>query len=222
MDIQPEYSEKADEFLARAPPLFIDGGWCASDGDGRLDVIDPSRGEKVGAVADASAHDVDRAARSASAAFEDGRWSRMAPAKRETHLRRLADLIEAAAPLLAELEAIDSGKTLTSAERVDLPLACAALRYSAGWCGRIEGGHHEAWGLPAGRHHSYVRREPIGVVAAIVPWNFPLAMAISKLAPALAAGCTIVLKPAEQTSLTTLMLADLIAEAGSRLASSTS
>lgn len=214
MEVQPAYSDKAREFLARESSLFIDGQWCVSEGDARLDVIDPSRGETVGAIADASAFDVDRAVRSANAAFEEGRWSHTAPARREALLRRLAELIEAAAPLLAELEAIDSGKTLISAERVDLPLACAALRYSAGWCGRIPGDHHEAWGLPAGRHHSYVRREPIGVVAAIVPWNFPLAMAISKLAPALAAGCTIVLKPAEQTSLTTLMLASLIAEAG--------
>lgn len=214
MDIQPAYSAKASEFLARDPALFIDGVWCAPEGGAVVEVVDPSRGDNIGAVADASAQDVDRAVMSASRAFEDGRWSRMAPVRREALLRRLADLIEASAPLLAELEAIDSGKTLTSAERVDLPLTCAALRYAAGWCGRIEGGHHEAWGLPAGRHHSYVRREPIGVVAAIVPWNFPLVMAISKLAPALAAGCTVVLKPAEQTSLSSLMLGDLVAEAG--------
>lgn len=213
MDVQPAYSDEANKFLARAPALLINGEWRKSDGDAIVEVVDPSRGEVVGAVADASASDIDRAVRSASAAFEDGRWSRMAPARREAHLRRLADLIEASAPILAELEAIDSGKTLTSAERVDLPLACAALRYSAGWCGRIEGGHHEAWGVSSGRHHSYVRREPIGVVAAIVPWNFPLAMAISKLAPALAAGCTVVLKPAEQTSLTALLLADLVTKA---------
>ena len=211
---QPEYSEGARKALAREPALFIDGEWVASSHGKTIPVYDPSTGKEIAAVADASDSDVDRAVAAARRAFDDGRWSGLPPYKRERLMERLADLLEQHTPEIAELESIDNGKPRTASQGYDLPKSVQTLRYMAGWATKISGEHVEPAGLPAGSVHAYVRREPIGVCAQIVPWNFPLMMAVQKIAPALAAGCTIVLKPAEQTSLTALRLADLIAEAG--------
>lgn len=214
MSTQPAFSANVEGFLKRTPQLFIDGQWVDSTGTGRVSTFDPSTGKVISNLVDANVEDVNRAVTSARRAFDDGRWSKMVPAAREAIIRKLSDLIEKNADEFAEIEAIDNGKTKEMAKLVDIPVAISSLRYAAGWAGRIDGSHQEPWGLPSGTFHAYVRREPIGVVAAITPWNFPLLMAISKLAPALTTGCTIVLKPAEQTSLTALRLGDLLSEAG--------
>lgn len=211
---QPDYSAAAKRSLSRTPALFIGGAWVASSGGGRIEVLDPSTGRVVSEVIDASRDDVDRAVRAAREAFDGGGWTGLAPLEREMLIQRLADAIEAHADELTELEAIDNGKPRTMAARIDVPQAIEMMRYTAGWATKLAGEVVNPMSLPAGAFHSYVRREPIGVAVQIVPWNFPLLMAVLKIAPALAAGCTMVLKPAEQTPLTALRLADLVAEAG--------
>jgi phenylacetaldehyde dehydrogenase len=211
---QPAYSEAAQAALKRAPTLFIDGEWVESSHDRTIPVIDPSTGRQIASIVDASDADVDRAVAAARRAFDDGRWSGLSPYHRERAINRLADLLEANIPELAELESIDNGKPRSASQGYDLPKCVQALRYMAGWATKLTGEHVEPSGMPTGAIHAYVRREPIGVAAQIVPWNFPLMMAVQKIAPALAAGCTVVLKPAEQTSLTALRFADLVAEAG--------
>ena len=211
---QPRYSDTASAFIASPKRLLIGGEWQSSSGEKFVPVYDPSSGIEIGAIVDASDADVDRAVGAARAAFDDGRWSGQSPYYREMTIRRLADLIEANATEFAELEAIDNGKSITTASQMDVPGAIAQLRYMAGWASRLDGESVEPLLAPSGAFHGYTRREPIGVAALIVPWNFPLFFAALKLAPALAAGCTTVLKPAEQTSLTTLRFAELVLEAG--------
>jgi len=211
---QRDYSAAAKMALARKPALFIDNDWVPSSHAKMIAVVDPSSGREISRFADASDKDVDRAVGAARRAFDDGRWTGLAPFARETMIRKLADLIAAHADEFAEIEAIDNGKPKTIAAAVDVPGAIAMLQYTAGWATKLGAESVEPMTRPAGTMHAYVRREPVGVVAAITPWNFPLLLAVQKLAPALAAGCTIVLKPAEQTSLTALRLADLVVEAG--------
>jgi phenylacetaldehyde dehydrogenase len=212
--IQPEYSPAAKRALARSPALFINNEWVRSTHSATLAVEDPSVGKEVARIVDASNADVDRAVAAARAAFDDGRWSNLPPARRERIINKLADRLEAHADELAELESIDNGKPVGFARAIDVPAAIDHLRYMAGWASKLGGELIEPMSLPRGHVFSYVRREPIGVAALIVPWNFPLIMATLKIAPALAAGCSLVLKPAEQTSLTALRLADFVAEAG--------
>jgi phenylacetaldehyde dehydrogenase len=211
---QPEYSEASKAALARAPAHFIDNRWVASSHERTIAVHDPSTGRRIADIADASDEDVDRAVAAARRAFDQGPWTKMRPLDRARLIDRLADLIEADRAGLAELESIDNGKPLIASGGYDIPQAVDTLRYASGWATKLSGEHLEPAGFPAGSIHAYVRREPIGVCAQIVPWNFPLMMAVQKLAPALAAGCTLVLKPAEQTPLTALRLADLVLEAG--------
>ncbi|WP_324751271.1 aldehyde dehydrogenase family protein [Sphingomonas sp. LY54] len=211
---QPAYSEAVQKLLQRAPALFINGEWVQSTHDKTLPVYDPSTGRQIATIVDASEADADRAAQAARTAFDDGRWSGLSPYARERAIMRLADLIEANIPEIAELESIDNGKPRSASAGYDLPRCVQTLRYMAGWATKLSGEHIEPSGFPTGTMHAYVRREPIGVAVQIVPWNFPLMMAVQKIAPALAAGCTVILKPAEQTSLSVLRLADLIAEAG--------
>jgi phenylacetaldehyde dehydrogenase len=211
---QPAYSAAAKQALSRTPALFIDGDWVRSTHDATIAIIDPSTGREIGRFADASDTDVDRAVAAARAAFDDGRWSNIAPVAREQTMHRLATLLERHADEFAELEAIDNGKPKAMAAAVDIPGAINQIRYMAGWPTKLGGQTLDMMGVPRGSFHSYTSREPLGVAAQIIPWNFPLLMAALKIAPALAAGCTMILKPAEQTSLTALRLADLIAEAG--------
>jgi phenylacetaldehyde dehydrogenase len=211
---QPDYSEAARAFLAREQKLFIGGEWIASSHGKTIDVFDPSTGKQIAKVVDASDQDVDRAVAAARTAFDDGRWTGLAPYARQRMIEKLADLLEAAIPEIAEIESIDNGKPRSASQGYDLPKCVAALRYMAGWATKLTGEHLEPSGLPTGTVHAYVRREPLGVAAQIVPWNFPLMMAVQKIAPALAAGCTVILKPAEQTPLSVLRFADLVAEAG--------
>ena len=211
---QHAYSDTAQKLLARKPALFINGEWVASSHDKLIEVEDPSSGKVVSHIVDASVADTDRAVAAARAAFDDGRWSGLPPIVREKAMLRLADLIEAHGDELAELEAIDVGKPKTMAGAVDIPGAVSHIRYMAGWAAKIGGETVPPYTMPGGTVFSYTVKEPVGVCAQIVPWNFPLLMACLKIGPALAAGCTVILKPAEQTSLTALRLADLVAQAG--------
>jgi phenylacetaldehyde dehydrogenase len=211
---QRAYSAEAAAFLARKPALFIGNEWVSSSHDKVLEVEDPSSGKIIGHVADASDKDVDRAVAAARAAFDDGRWSSLPPMVREKTMHRLADLMEARVELFAELEAIDNGKPKSMAGAIDIPGAISQIRFMAGWASKVNGEVIQPYTMPSGLVFGYTQKEPVGVCAQIVPWNFPLLMACLKIAPALAAGCTLVLKPAEQTSITALLLADLIADAG--------
>jgi phenylacetaldehyde dehydrogenase len=213
---QPDPSSSIRTFMANKPRLLINGEWVAARSDKTIAVFDPATGREISRVADAGAEDVNRAVAAARAAFESGPWPEMSPAAREALLWKLSDLIERHAADLAELESVDNGKTRFMASIIDVPGARDWFRYMAGWATKIEGSTIQTSiaGVPGAKFHTYVAREPVGVVAQIVPWNFPLAMAAWKLAPALAAGCTCILKPAEQTPLSTLRLGELILEAG--------
>jgi phenylacetaldehyde dehydrogenase len=213
---QPAPSTGVAAFLRRPARLLIGGEWVPSAAKDRIPVIDPATGAEVASIADASSADVDKAVAAAREAFERGPWATMLPAHREALIWKLAQLIDEHADELAELESIDNGKTKQMASIVDVPGARNYFRYMAGWATKIEGSTIDVsvGGLKGGRINAYTRREPVGVVAQIIPWNFPLVMAAWKLGPALAAGCTCILKPAEQTPLTALRLGDLIIEAG--------
>jgi phenylacetaldehyde dehydrogenase len=213
---QPAPSAGVAAFLRKPPRLLIGGEWVRPESGEHIPVIDPATGAEIAAVADAGRGDVDRAVAAAREAFEKGPWPTMLPADREALIWRLADLIAKNADELAELESLDNGKTKFMANVVDVAGTVNWFRYMAGWATKIEGSTFDisVGAPPGGRVHTFTRREPIGVVAQIIPWNFPLIMAAWKLGPALAAGCTCILKPAEQTPLTALRLGELIVEAG--------
>jgi phenylacetaldehyde dehydrogenase len=213
---QPTPSSGVRDFIARRPSLLINGEWVDARTGKTLAVFDPATGREIGRVAEAGSQDVDRAVAAARAAFDSGPWPEMSPAGREALLWKLADLIEQHAAEFAEIESVDNGKTRFMASIIDVPGTRDYFRYMAGWATKIEGTTMQTsiGGIPGAKFHTYVAREPVGVVAQIVPWNFPLAMAAWKLAPALAAGCTCILKPAEQTPLSALRLGELIIEAG--------
>lgn len=196
--------------LSSATQLMVIDGQAVEASDGRtFDTIDPGTGATLAAVAHADVADVDRAVSAARAALPQ--WSRMAPNDRATLLRRLADLLDSHSEELAQLETLDNGKPIGVSRTVDVPLAIDHFHYFAGWATKLHGATFDT-AYPD--THVYLRREPVGVVGAIIPWNFPLLMAAWKLAPALAAGCTVVLKPAEQTPLTAIRLGQLALEAG--------
>ena len=204
-------SDPARSF-AQGPHRLLIGGERPEAADGRtFDTFDPSTGRAIASVPHAGAEDVDAAVRAAREAFEDGRWTGIAAAKRTRAMLALADALEANAEELAELESLDNGKPVGLAKAVDVRLTVEHLRYFAGWPTKIAG---ETLPVAQANMHCYTRKEPVGVCAQIIPWNFPLLMAAWKIAPALAAGCTIVLKPAEQTPLTALRLGELALEAG--------
>ena len=204
------------EFLDRVGPMLIDGQWVGAASAAVLQTVDPSTGEVLADVAAAESIDVDRAVASARRALESGPWPAMTPSARGQLIWALADLMEANIEQLAQLESLDQGKPQAAALAVDLPLAIDQMRYMAGWTTKIAGQTLTPTVPydPDARFHAYTRREPVGVVGQIIPWNFPINMAAWKLAPALAAGCTVVLKPAEQTPLTALRLGELACEAG--------
>ncbi len=204
-------SKPARQFAGRKHDLLI-GSERVAAADGRsFTTIDPATGAPIADVAQAGADDVDRAVRAARAAFDDGPWGTLPAAERSRILYALADLIEAHTDELAELESLDNGKPVMYARFVDVGESVAHLRYFAGWPTKIEGST-----IPVSAPDTlcYTRKQPVGVCGQIIPWNFPLLMAAWKVAPALAAGCTIVLKPAEQTPLTALRLGELALEAG--------
>jgi len=205
-------SPKVAAFLQRSHGLLIGGEWVQPAAKGEIAVFDPATEAQIAVVAAADAADVDLAVAAARRAFEQGPWRRMSGATRAKLIWRLADLLIENADELAELETWDNGKPMHDTRAVDLPVASELLRYFAGWATKLNG-ISASIGDP-GDYQAFTVREPIGVVAQIIPWNFPLIMAVMKLAPALATGCTVVLKPAEETPLTALRLGELVAEAG--------
>jgi phenylacetaldehyde dehydrogenase len=205
-------SQSARDFIARRHKLLINGQWVDAKSGKTFAVYDPASGQQIAQVADGVAEDVDAAVIAARRAFEDGAWPKMSPVERGKLVWRLGDVLEAHADELAELESLDNGKPIRDARAVDIPFGCELLRYMGGWSTKITG---QSIPISApGDWHAYSMREPVGVVGQIIPWNFPLLMAVWKIAPALAAGCTIVLKPAEQTPLSSIRLGELIQEAG--------
>jgi len=194
------------DFLDQNHPLFIDGVWTDAESGQTIKVMNPATGQVITTVQAAGARDIDRAVLAARAAFDDGPWPRLAPAERARLMLRLADALEAATPEVAHLETLDNGMPLPAATRA-VGLAVANLRYFAGWCGKVSGQTHN---LTQPDTLAYTIKEPVGVVGAITPWNFPLVMEVAKVSQALAAGCTVVLKPAELTPLSALKLAQLV------------
>jgi phenylacetaldehyde dehydrogenase len=191
--------------------LLIDGQWLAAADGSHLEVLNPSTGEVIAHAAAGGAADIALAVAAARRAFESGPWSRFTPAERAKRLWKLAELIDHHADELALLETLNTGKPLKIAKMFDVGLASECLRYHAGWCTKLEGATRNV-SLP-GEWHTYTLRQPLGVAGLIVPWNVPLPMAVGKIAPALAAGCTAVLKPSELTPLTAVRLGELVAEA---------
>ena len=194
----------------RPARLFIDGQWTDALSGAAAPTVNPATEEAITDVAEGGADDVQRAVQAAHRAFTSGPWARMSGSDRARILWKIGDLIEANVQELARLESLDQGKTITEASRVDVPMAAECFRYFAGWATKIEG---ETIPVRAPTLN-YTLREPIGVVGAITPWNFPILMAAWKTAPALAAGNTVVLKPAQLTPLTALVLAELGLAAG--------
>ena len=193
-----------------ATKLLINNRWVPSESGKTFATINPSTGEEICQIAEADAADVDKAVAAARAAFERGPWRKMQASERGRLLTRLADLIEKNADELAALEALDNGKPVAVAKAVDVAATAGCYRYFAGWADKVQGKT-----IPIdGDYFCYTRLEPVGVVGQIIPWNFPMLMQAWKLAPALATGNTVVMKPAEQTPLTALRIAELIVEAG--------
>ncbi|MGI4881287.1 MAG: aldehyde dehydrogenase family protein [Janthinobacterium lividum] len=199
------------DLMSRSTELFIDGKFVAAASGETFEVIDPSTGEVFAHSAAGDATDIDLAVRAARRAL-DGAWGKTTPAQRARLMIKLADLIEADAEAIALTETLDNGMPFMMAKFAGVMGASEQLRYNAGWATKIVG-ETITPSFP-GEWHAFTLREPVGVVGAIVPWNFPFVMAVAKIAPALAAGCTVILKPAEQTPLTAARLGRLIAEAG--------
>jgi phenylacetaldehyde dehydrogenase len=202
-------------FLDRQPQHFIDGTARGGATAATIPVIDPSSGKTISAIAAGTSADIDAAVAAAKKALESPTWGGLAPSERELLIHRLADLVEEEAGLLAELEIVDNGMTSHFARNLNVAGAIGVLRYMAGWPSKITG-RTIPLGLPipGSKFFAATVREPVGVVGAIIPWNVPFMSAIWKIAPALAAGCTVVVKPAEDACLSVLKLAELTAEAG--------
>ena len=203
------------QFLTQQRRLLIGGEWVDAADGGTFDSIDPGTGDVLATVAHGKAEDVDRAVRAARQALE-GPWARMTPSERGRAIHRLGDLIAENADELAELDSLDNGKAKAVAAAADVPLAADLFWYMAGWATKLRGSTvtPSLPYLPGAEFHAYTLKEPVGVVGQIIPWNFPLLMAAWKVGPALATGCTIILKPAEQTPLSALRLGELALEAG--------
>lgn len=215
IDQKSRLGDAARAFVSAPARMLIDGQWVESESGRTITVTDPATGLPITTTPAATAGDVDKAVKAARRAFE-GTWSSFRPVQRERLLLKLADLLEQNADELAQIETIDNGKLLMMARYGDLNIAIDTLRYMAGWATKIEGttiSPSFAY-IPDMQFTSHTLREPVGVIGQIIPWNFPLVMAVFKIAPALAAGCTVVLKPAEDTPLTALRLGQLICEAG--------
>jgi phenylacetaldehyde dehydrogenase len=210
--VQPDSSVTG--FVSKTGKLLINGKWVDAASGKTFATYNPATGEVLANVAAGDKEDIDRAVKAARAAFETGPWSKISPSERGRLLWKLADLLEGHTEEFAQLESLDNGKPLKVARAADVPLAVDHFRYYAGWATKIEGNTISLGLAKQGKFHAYTVREPVGVAGQIIPWNFPLLMAAWKLAPALSVGCTVILKPAEQTPLTALRLGELIMEAG--------
>jgi len=195
---------------------YINGEWVKSHTNETLDVINPATGQVIGHAAACEKADVDDAVKAARKAFDTGPWTKMTPSERGRIIWKVGDLILKYTEELAQLESIDNGKPISIARAADVVLAADIFHYMAGWATKIEGNSLSLSVpyTPGVEYQAFTRKEPVGVVGAIIPWNFPLLMAAWKIGPALAAGCTVVLKPAEETPLTALRLGELTIEAG--------
>ncbi len=209
-----QLDDKVTTFVGKKQKMLINGKWVEAASGKTFPTYNPATGEVLSHVAEGDREDIDRAVKAARAAFEKGPWAKISPSERGRMMWRLADLIEKHTEEFAQLESLDNGKPLKIARIADLPLAVDHFRYYAGWATKIEGNTIPMGLARQGSYHAYTVREPVGVVGQIIPWNFPLLMAAWKLGPALATGCCVVLKPAEQTPLTALRLGELMQEAG--------
>jgi phenylacetaldehyde dehydrogenase len=216
MAVAESVEQQADSFVRASHKLLIDGDWVESASGKTFETLNPATEEVLAEVAHGEAEDIERAVKAARRAFaDDSPWRRMTASERGRLIWRISDLIEENADELAMLESLDNGKPFSVARAADVPLAADLFRYMAGWPTKIEGTTVPISALPApGEYLAYTLREPVGVVGQIIPWNFPLLMAAWKLGPVLACGCTVVLKPAEQTPLSALRLGELLQEAG--------
>jgi phenylacetaldehyde dehydrogenase len=216
MAVQDQVAVPAAQ-IASPKQLLIDGEWVDAASGRTFETIDPATEERLAEIAHGGAEDIDRAVRAARRAFAHGsEWRRMSPSDRGRLIHRIGDLILENADELATLESLDNGKPIAVARAADVPLAADLFHYMAGWVTKLEGSTIpiSAVTAPGAQFHAYTLREPVGVVGQIIPWNFPLLMAAWKLGPVLACGCTVVLKPAEQTPLSALRLGELLQEAG--------
>ncbi|MBW4624078.1 MAG: aldehyde dehydrogenase family protein [Brasilonema octagenarum HA4186-MV1] len=205
-------SDQVSRLLTQPLKLLIGGKWVESASGQTFPVYNPATGQVIAHAASGDSEDINRAVQAARQAFENGPWSKLTVSQRGRLIWKLADLIEANLEEFAELESLDNGKPISVARVADVPGAVDLFRYMAGWATKIEG---NTIPISAGtQYFAYTVREPVGVVGQIIPWNFPLLMAAWKLGPALATGCTIVLKPAEQTPISAIRLGELICEAG--------
>ncbi|PND54401.1 betaine-aldehyde dehydrogenase [Mycobacterium sp. ENV421] len=213
---QPSLLPGVRAFLAASKSLLIGGQWVQAASGESFATIDPSTGNTLTEVAHGRVADIDDAVRAARRAFDSGPWPAMKPNERERMLWRVGDILSERADEFGQLESLDNGKSVAIATAVDVAWSADVFRYYAGWATKIEGSTISVSMpfAPGGRFHAYTLREPVGVCGLIVPWNFPLLMAAWKLAPALAAGNTVILKPAEQTPLTALLLGEVFQEAG--------
>ncbi|MXO66440.1 aldehyde dehydrogenase family protein [Altericroceibacterium endophyticum] len=200
------------KIMRRAPALYIGGEWQEAQSGQVIDVVDPATEERLGEVAAAGKEDIDRAVKAASTALKNSSRNGWTPAKRQDALLALAGKIDEHAEELTELEMLDTGKPINNVRNLDVRQSAAGLRYFAGWATKLAGETMEL-SVPGDWYASTIR-EPVGVVGQIIPWNYPLMGAAMKIGPALAAGCAVVLKPAEQTSVSALRLAELIDECG--------
>src|ERR1700682_3578507 len=211
----PLLDQNVSRFIARTQKILINGKWVEAASGKTFPTYNPATGDVLSRVAEGDKEAIDRAVKASRAAFESGPWSKITASERGRLIWRIADLIDKHVEEFAQLESLDNGKPLTVARVADVPLAADMFRYMAGWGTKIEGNTIPiSSGGGKAQFLAYTVREPIGVVGQIIPWNFPLLMAAWKLGPALATGCTVVLKPAEQTPLTALLLGELIQEAG--------
>jgi phenylacetaldehyde dehydrogenase len=215
MSVAAPIAEATRRFTSEPRQLLIDGEWVDAADGSSFDTIDPGTGEVLTTVAHGKAEDIDRAVRAARRAL-DGTWSKMTPSERGRAIHRLGDLIAENLDELAELDSLDNGKAKTVAAAADVPLAADLFWYMAGWATKLRGSTvtPSLPYMPGQEFHAYTVKEPVGVVGQIIPWNFPLLMAAWKVGPALATGCTVILKPAEQTPLSALRLGELALEAG--------
>ena len=209
-------NDNVASFLNKNQKLYIGGKWVDTNSSKTFDVEDPATGKKLSTCAAGNSNDVDLAVKAAREAFDSGKWTGIPANERGKIIWKIGDLIDNHTEELAQLESLDNGKPVAVAGAADVPLSSDIFRYMAGWATKIEG---ETIPIsvpytPGAQYHSYTVKEPVGVVGQIIPWNFPLLMAAWKIAPALAAGCTIVLKPAEQTPLSALRLIEIIHNSG--------
>src|ERR1700758_4280200 len=214
--VSPQIHPQVADFIEKPRKMLINGKWVNAASGKTFPTYNPATGEVLAQIAEGDREDVEQAVRAARKAFDSGPWRRMTASERGRLMWKLSDLLEQHTEEFGYLESLDNGKPLTIAKAADVPLAVDLFRYMAGWATKIEGNTIplSVPYTPGAKYLAYTLREPVGVVGQIIPWNFPLLMAAWKLGPALATGCTVVLKPAEQTPLSALRLGELITEAG--------